>query len=84
MVEETQASSEKEADSKVSDDKKPESKEGSQMDTSASGETTTSTGGTTSSMVVGEEYNNMVQNIVDMGYDKSQVKSVHFFKYSKH
>merc|ERR1712012_507400 len=73
VVEETQASSEKEADSKVSDDKKPESKEGSQMDTSASGETTTSTGGTTSSMVVGEEYNNMVQNIVDMGYDKSQV-----------
>jgi len=71
--EEKKTSPEKETDSKVSEDKPAETKEGSQMDTSASGETAAATGGTTSSMVVGEEYNAMVQNIVDMGYDKSQV-----------
>jgi len=73
VVEEKQASSEKETEAKVTEDKKTESKEGSQMDTSTGGESTTASGGTTSSMVVGEEYNAMVQNIVDMGYDKSQV-----------
>jgi len=73
VVEEKQASSEKETEAKVTDDTKTESKEGSQMDTSTGGESTTTSGGTTSSMVVGEEYNAMVQNIVDMGYDKSQV-----------
>ena len=29
-----------------------------------------------SSMVVGEQYNQMVQNIVDMGYEKSQVRRI--------
>ena len=43
------------------------------MDTSTSNETPTSAGGTSSSMVVGDDYNKMVQNIVDMGYEKSQV-----------
>jgi len=73
VKEEKQASTEKETEAKVTEDKKTESKEGSQMDTSTGGESTTTSGGTTSSMVVGEEYNAMVQNIVDMGYDKSQV-----------
>ena len=44
------------------------------MDTSSSGGTEAATGSSGSSMVVGEEYNSMVQNIVDMGYDKSQVQ----------
>jgi len=73
VKEEKQASTEKETEAKVTEDKKTESKEGSQKDTSTGGESTTTSGGTTSSMVVGEEYNAMVQNIVDMGYDKSQV-----------
>ena len=51
------------------------------MDTSASGGTAAATGGTTSSMVVGEEYNAMVQNIVDMGYDKSQVMKADKLKF---
>ena len=78
MKEEKQASTEKETEAKVTEDKKTESKEGSQMDTSTGGESTTTSGGTTSSMVVGEEYNAMVQNIVDMGYDKSQVQKSTF------
>ena len=51
------------------------------MDTSASGGTAAASGGTTSSMVVGEEYNAMVQNIVDMGYDKSQVMNADELKF---
>ena len=43
------------------------------MDTSASSEAAASAEETGSSMVVGDDYNKMVQNIVDMGYDKSQV-----------
>ena len=43
------------------------------MDTSTSNETPVTAGGTSSSMVVGDDYNKMVQNIVDMGYEKSQV-----------
>ena len=74
MAEEKQASATKETETKVSDDKQAETKEGSQMDTSASGGTEAATGSSGSSMVVGEEYNSMVQNIVDMGYDKSQVQ----------
>ena len=50
------------------------------MDTSSSGGTEAATGSSGSSMVVGEEYNSMVQNIVDMGYDKSQVQI--FIKFS--
>ena len=43
------------------------------MDTCAGGETAKTAGGTGSSMVVGEDYKKMVQNIVDMGYEKAQV-----------
>ena len=74
MAEEKQASATKETETKASDDKQAETKEGSQMDTSSSGGTEAATGSSGSSMVVGEEYNSMVQNIVDMGYDKSQVQ----------
>lgn len=73
VAEEKQASATKETETKASDDKQAETKEGSQMDTSTSGGTEAATGSSGSSMVVGEEYNSMVQNIVDMGYDKSQV-----------
>ena len=80
MAEEKQASATKETETKASDDKQAETKEGSQMDTSSSGGTEAATGSSGSSMVVGEEYNSMVQNIVDMGYDKSQVQI--FIKFS--
>ena len=43
------------------------------METTASSETAAAAGETGSRMVVGEDYNKMVQNIVDMGYEKSQV-----------
>ena len=32
-------------------------------------------GGNTGDLVVGEEYNRMVQNIMDMGYEKAQVEA---------
>lgn len=74
VPEEKEASPKKETETKPTDDDKTAEKEGSQMDTTpASSETTASAKETGSSMVVGEDYNNMVQNIVDMGYDKSQV-----------
>lgn len=85
--EESKAEAPSESKEKVPDDKEaaPEKeteakpteetaeKEGSQMDTTASTETAAAGGETGSSMVVGEDYNKMVQNIVDMGYEKSQV-----------
>ena len=62
------------SEGKVTEAKADEEKEeGSTMDTATSEETVASAGGTDSSMVVGEEYNKMVQNIVDMGYEKAQV-----------
>ena len=73
MPDEKEAAPQKETETKPTDDEKTAEKEGSQMDTTAASETTASAGETGSSMVVGEDYNKMVQNIVDMGYDKSQV-----------
>lgn len=62
-------SSEKEADTKSEDQQKEEPK----VDTSS--ETGTSTQEIGSGMVVGNDYDKMVQNIVDMGYEKVQVVS---------
>jgi len=73
IAEEKEGASQKESEAKASTDDKSEAKEGADMDTSTSNETPTSAGGTSSSMVVGDDYNKMVQNIVDMGYEKSQV-----------
>ena len=76
VADEKEAVPPKETETKPTDDEKTEEKEGSQMDTTAaSSETTAAAGETGSSMVVGEDYNKMVQNIVDMGYEKSQVSS---------
>jgi len=58
---------------KETETKSGEDKSGAAMDTSASSEAAASAEETGSSMVVGDDYNKMVQNIVDMGYDKSQV-----------
>merc|ERR1739844_419685 len=73
IAEEKEGASQKESEAKASTDDKSEAKEGADMDTSTSNETPTTAGGTSSSMVVGDDYNKMVQNIVDMGYEKSQV-----------
>jgi len=68
-----EAAPQKETETKPTDEEKTAEKEGSQMDTTtASSEVVASAGETGSSMVVGEDYNNMVQNIVDMGYERSQ------------
>jgi len=81
--EESKAESVSDSKEKVDDGKEPISQKetekksgeqsGTEMDTSTSGEAAASAEGTGSSMVVGDDYNKMVQNIVDMGYDKSQV-----------
>ena len=73
IAEEKEGASQKESEAKASTDDKSEAKEGADMDTSTSNETPATAGGTSSSMVVGDDYNKMVQNIVDMGYEKSQV-----------
>ena len=70
-TEEKQTTEGKDTEAKADEETK---EEGGTMDTATSEETVASAGGTDSSMVVGEEYNKMVQNIVDMGYEKAQVK----------
>ena len=72
MPEDKEAAPEKDTEAKPTEETV--EKEESQMDTSASTETAAAGGETGSSMVVGEDYNKMVQNIVDMGYEKSQVR----------
>ena len=72
MIDEKETAAAKDTGAKADEEKK-EEKEEKTMDTAASEETTASAGGTDSSMVVGEDYNKMVQNIVDMGYEKPQV-----------
>ena len=69
-TEEKETTEGKDTEAKADEETK---EEGGTMDTATSEETVASAGGTDSSMVVGEEYNKMVQNIVDMGYEKAQV-----------
>jgi UV excision repair protein RAD23 len=73
FADEKETDPEKDIEAKSGDAERTETKEGTEMDTSASAETATTVEGTGSSMVVGEDYNKMVQNIVDMGYEKTQV-----------
>ena len=73
VADEKETDPEKDSEAKSGDAERTETKEGTEMDTSASAETATTVEGTGSSMVVGEDYNKMVQNIVDMGYEKTQV-----------
>ena len=83
MSDEKEAAPQKETETKPTDEEKTAEKEGSQMDTTtASSEVVASAGETGSSMVVGEDYNNMVQNIVDMGYERSQVSI--YYKVAHH
>ena len=69
----------KESDTKLAEAKEESTdKESKTEPTEKKEESSTTTAPTSSSLVVGEEYNSMVQNITDMGYGRDEVSLVIF------